>query len=63
MKLTPHPSPGAILRVVWLALGLFFASLTARVLLWEVHGLADITADHLLTLGALVGAIASGVFF
>jgi hypothetical protein len=29
-------------RVVWLVLGAFFALLTGRVLLWEVHGLADL---------------------
>ena len=55
--------PGAPLRLVWLVLGAFFALLTARVLLWEVHSVSDLTADHLLTIGAIVGAIAAGHFF
>jgi len=44
-------------------LGTFFAGLTGRVLLWEVHSIADLTADHLLTIGAVVGAIAAGNVF
>jgi hypothetical protein len=54
--------PGTLTRTVWLVLGLFFACLTARVLFWEVHSWADFTPDQLLTVGALVGAIASGLF-
>jgi hypothetical protein len=32
-------------------------------LLWEAHSVSDLTADHLLTIGAIVGAIAAGHFF
>jgi hypothetical protein len=56
-----HPS--LAVRLIYLVLGTFFAGLTARVLLWEVHGVANLTADHLLTIGAVVGAIAAGIFF
>jgi hypothetical protein len=55
--------PGLVVRLIYLVLGAFFAALTARVLLWEVHRIADLTADHLLSIGAIVGAIAAGVFF
>ena len=48
--------------LIYLVLGAFFALLTARVLLWEVHSVSDLTADHLLTIGAIVGAIAAGHF-
>jgi hypothetical protein len=53
---------GAPVRLVWLVLGAFFALLTTRVLLWEVHSVSQLTAEHYLTLGAIVGAIAAGVF-
>ena len=29
----------------------------------EVHSIADLSAEHLLTIGAVVGAIAAGIFF
>jgi hypothetical protein len=51
------------LRLAWLALGAFFAGLTGRVLLWEVHSFSELQAEHYLTIGAIVGAIAAGVFF
>ena len=51
------------LRLIFLGLGAFFAFLTSRVLLWEVYGASDLTVEHYLTVGALVGAIAAGVFF
>ena len=54
--------PSRTTRVVWLGLGGFFSLLTLRVLLWEVHSLSGLTAEHLLTIGAIVGAIASGVY-
>lgn len=57
-----NAGPSRLTRVVWLGLGLFFSGLTLRVLLWEVHDLAGLKAEHLLTIGALVGAIASGVY-
>lgn len=59
---TSH-GPSRLTRVVWLGLGVFFAALTARVLLWEASGIQDLTPEHLLTIGALVGAISSGVYF
>jgi len=62
MKAYTNSGHGAAVRCVWLLLGAFFALLTGRVLLWEVHILADISAEHLLTVGAIVGAIAAGVF-
>src|SRR5262245_34346440 len=62
MQAITRPGHGAALRLVWLILGAFFALLTTRVLLWEVHGWANLTADHILTVGAIVGAIAAGVF-
>ena len=55
--------PGATMRCVWGLLGLFFTFITAKVLLADVSGYADLRTDHLLTIGALVGAIVSGVFF
>lgn len=55
--------PSLVVRAVYLILGAFFACLTARVLLWEVHGFSDLTSDHLFTIGAVVGAIASGIYF
>src|SRR5262245_34514583 len=54
---------GASLRLAWLVLGGFFALLTGRVLLWEVHNFGELQAEHYLTIGAIVGAIAAGVFF
>lgn len=51
------------LRLTFLTLGGFFALLTSRVLLWEVHGLNDLTIEHYLTIGAMVGAITTGIFF
>lgn len=63
MSATIDEAPSAILRFIWGALGLFFAGITARVLLNDVHSLGDLTAEHFLTIGALVGAIAAGVFF
>ena len=59
---TTMTDPSRTTRVVWLGLGGFFSLLTLRVLLWEVHSLEGITAEHLLTVGAIVGAIASGVY-
>ena len=59
---TTMTGPSRTTRVVWLGLGGFFSLLTLRVLLWEVHSLEGITAEHLLTVGAIVGAIASGVY-
>jgi hypothetical protein len=55
--------PSLLVRLIYLILGAFFAGLTARVLLWEVHSLSDFTTDHLFTIGAVVGAIAAGIFF
>jgi len=55
-------TPSILTRLVWLLLGVFFAALTARVLFWEVSRPADLTPDQLLTVGALVGAIASGLW-
>lgn len=54
--------PSRTTRLVWLGLGGFFSLLTLRVLLWEVHSFDGINAEHLLTIGAIVGAIASGVY-
>ena len=59
---TTNAGPSRTTRVVWLGLGGFFSLLTLRVLLWEVHSLSGLTAEHLLTIGAIVGAIASGVY-
>ena len=55
--------PSRTTRVVWLGLGGFFAALTARVLLWDVGSVQAISPEHLLTIGALAGAVSSGVFF
>jgi len=55
--------PSFSVRLVYLTLGAFFALLTTRVLLWEVHSVADLTVEHYLTIGAIIGAIASGVYF
>ena len=55
---TMNAGPSRTTRVVWLGLGGFFSLLTLRVLLWEVHSLSGLTAEHLLT----IGAIASGVY-
>lgn len=55
--------PGATMRCVWGLLGLFFTFITGKVLLADVQTYADLGTDHLLTIGALVGAIVSGVFF
>lgn len=52
-----------IVRMPWaIALGLLFAGIAGWTLLWEVHGFADITLDHVQTLGALIGVIAAGHF-
>jgi hypothetical protein len=63
MTPTTLHAPSHLTRATWLVLGTFFAGLTARVLLWDASGVRDLSPDHLLTIGALVGAIASGVFF
>lgn len=55
-------SPSTATRLIWLGLGLFFASLTLRVLLADVASVFDLNADHLMTIGALVGAVAAGVW-
>src|SRR5437870_1405119 len=55
--------PSLVVRTIYLILGAFFACLTARVLLWEVRSPSDLTTDHLFTIGAVVGAIAAGIFF
>lgn len=62
-RISTHQPVSKVTWAIWFGLGLFFALLTARVLLWEVHGLDDLTAEHWLTIGALVGAVASGVWF
>lgn len=49
-------SPGA------LALGILFALGTCWVLFHDVRSLSQITVDHVLTLGTLLGTIASGHF-
>lgn len=63
MNITMKHGPSRTTLAVWLGLGTFFAGLTARVLLWDVAGLGQFTPEHVLTVGALVGAIASGVYF
>ena len=60
---TTKHGPSHTTRAVWLGLGAFFAGLTARVLLWDVGSLQGLAPEHVLTVGALVGAIASGVYF
>ena len=49
------------LRLVFFAFGASLALLTARILLWDVHGLGDLTVEHYLTAGALGSAIAASV--
>lgn len=60
---TTEGGPGAIMRCVWGALGLFFTFITAKVLLADVSTYDDFKTDHLLTIGALTGAVVAGVFF
>lgn len=43
-----------------LALGIFFGAATAAILFWDVRSLADISPDHALTLGTLLGTISAG---
>jgi hypothetical protein len=43
-----------------IALGILFALGTACVLFWDVRDPADVTTDHVLTLGTLFGTIAAG---
>lgn len=50
-------SPGA------LALGILFALGTCWVLFHDIRSLSQITVDHVLTLGTLLGTIASGHYF
>ena len=60
MKALAHKGTGPQLRPVPLILGMFFAAVTARVLFDDViHG-AEISTSHLLSLAALVAALASG---
>lgn len=63
LRLPSHQPISFAGRVVSLLLGGFFASLTLRTLLWEVSSLRDLTPENYLTVGAIVGAVASGVFF
>ena len=63
MNATTSNGPSATMRCVWGVLGLFFAFLTMRVLLWEVHGFNDMMPEHWLTVGAMVGAVTAGIYF
>ena len=63
MTATTDGGPGATMRGIWGALGLFFTFITAKVLLADVTSYTDLKTDHLLTVGALVGAVVAGVFF
>ena len=63
MKATTHDDPTATARLVWGALGVFFAFITARTLLADVRAFAELRSDHLMTIGAMVGAVAAGIYF
>jgi hypothetical protein len=63
MYATPSNGPSATMRTIWGIFGLFFAFLTMRVLLWEVHGFHEMQPEHWLTIGAMVGAVSGGIYF
>lgn len=54
--------PSLLLRLVFLVVFTFFGGLTARVLLWDVHSVDDLTVDHYMIIGSMIGAIVSGLF-
>lgn len=61
--MTMHHGPGWINRVIWIALGIFFAGLTGMNLLHDVQSFSQMKPDHWMTIGAMVGAVAAGLYF
>lgn len=62
IKLPPAEGIGFILRAIFLCLCTVFGFLTARILLWDVHRLDDLTIDHYGAVGSLFGAVVSSIF-
>lgn len=60
MQSVTQGTPRVQVRFLPLALGIFFAAVTARVIFDDVWQGAEITTNHILSVAALVAAIASG---